>query len=176
MQSVIPGIGLISAAALTLSCAFAPSETFYESRSPDGRRTVTLREQRRMGPDSSVRILAMDHRLGTERVLYSPKGDRVPSVSEVAWFPDSQKVGVLVCDKIADDIVFGFDFANSVILPPQTVVPAIRAELSRRYHVGSRELAGYGGDVLKWACDQFSDAETRFAAREGADAHKTRRQ
>jgi len=65
--------------------------THLISTSPDNKSTVKVLWSRAPG---SVQITVTTS--SAEKILHSPDGDRVPALHEVAWSPDSQRVGVLV--------------------------------------------------------------------------------
>lgn len=145
----------------TSSCVFFPWKTIFQSISPDGRFVLSVWEQA-MGPDSSVRISLSDGKNRSEKILYSPRGDRAPSVCEVTWLADPQRVGVLICDNITNRVVFAFDIAHSVEIPSRSVINDLRNTLRRRYSLSEEQLTEYGGDPLNWACGRNGDAESRF--------------
>ena len=98
----------------------------------------------------------------SERILYSPDGDRIPALHEVAWSSDSHRVAVLVCDLALDKILLGYDLLQAQPLPKGTAAELLEGVIKRRYQLADQDLAEAQGDPITWACSdagrqRFSD-------------------
>jgi hypothetical protein len=116
------------------------------------------------GPDDSVRISlsATKWLHWPQRTIYSDGIDRWPKLTEVYWDCDSGKVGILVCDALAGNIVFAYNVLQRHPIPTETVIDGIRQSLHSRYTLTESQLRAYKYDPIECACDYDSGTYNQF--------------
>jgi hypothetical protein len=117
------------------------------------------------GPDDFVRISLSGTKWlrWPQSTIYSDGKDRWPKLTEVYWDTDSTRVGVLVCDALAGNIVFAYDLVQRRPISTEAVVDGIRRSLHSRYNLTDRQMQAYKYDPIECACDYDSGTYKRFS-------------
>lgn len=113
--------------------------------SPD-RKTAVNAYYAHGGADIHVEITLA--RGDNEITVRPPDGHRVPQFVEVGWSRHSDQFGLLICDTLGGDILFGYDHDHARLLTPSETEALIRGALRIRYHL---PLASTDSEI-DWAC------------------------
>lgn len=96
-------------------------------------------------------------------VVHFDNRDGLPFLAEVVWTRASERAFVLVCDQLSyPPLLVGYSFVDQAKLSDTEVIVPIRWGLAERYRPDERSLAPYGGNIVRWACYQHSDAHDEF--------------
>jgi hypothetical protein len=130
-----------------LSACGLPKD-FYSSKSPDGKRSISVRAHY-IFPDYSVWFTVSEGWRTTK--IHTAPGDRMPTYAEALWLTNST-VAILECDAVGPLEVVGYDFDSG-----KTVNSAARAEMKvyivAKHNPTSEMLAAWQNDPLTWYCD-----------------------
>jgi hypothetical protein len=96
-----------------------------------------------------------------EMTILNDPADRFPGLTEVYW-DQSRRVGVLVCDVLAGNVLFAHDLDQRKVISPEVVVGGIRQSLVSRYDLTGSRLRAYDGDPIACVCDTKSGNRRRF--------------
>jgi|RhiMethySRZTD1v2_1073278.scaffolds.fasta_scaffold93526_5 hypothetical protein len=131
------------------------------SISPDGLFRLTVWTKWGF-PDSSVRVALSEKKWPERTILSDPATDRWPALTEVYWDMQSRRVGVLICDSLASNILFAYDLDQRRVISSEVVIAGIRQSLVSRYHLIGSRIKAYDNDPIACVCDNQSGNFRRF--------------
>jgi hypothetical protein len=128
-----------------ISCSIAERE-FASAQSPDKKTRVSVRSLY-VFPDYTVSFEVRNESFRKRVVM--PE-DRLPLRAEI--YLGSDRVGILICDKIAPTVERNVDLTEGGDLPFEQVRSDLSSQIVRKYEPTDSELTKFDGDVLKWFC------------------------
>ena len=140
--------GLLLAALLFLSgCdGFIGWMSIYTSRSPDGKREVSV-DVKKCLADCAVRVVLNEGWWTSTQ--FGSGDDCVVKFVHTVWVESS--VGVYAYGMFCGPIKVAYDFNAKRAIPFTDVEKDMRSSIIADYGVTRKELAENGGDALKWA-------------------------
>lgn len=123
----------------------------WESRSPDGKATLTLALPRNLW--KGVQVYLEEN--GRTQFHYSGPGDGELYLAEVFWTDDGGLVGVVTCGQPI--LRLGLDRKSGAQVPFSEVWPSMEARLRRRYGIPPSEK-----NVMRWVCGNNDIADNEF--------------
>jgi hypothetical protein len=127
--------------AIATGCRLLVWQPLAHARSPQGNTDVTVLK-RCAGPDCIIRVSSKHG--PTEAILFNEGMDRLPTAALVAWSDDSAVVGIVVCDKVAGNLMAGFEPDRGARIPWEAAKPVVSAWVQRHYRPR--------GDPIDWVC------------------------
>jgi hypothetical protein len=143
-------LAMFSAASIVaITLAGCIPRDFYSSKSPDGKKTVTVRKVD-MPPHFGLWVNVRDGWFS--HTIYDARSDAWPRYAEALW-ESNTSVLVLACDSFGDHVAVGYDFDQKMV-SERAARKRIGTYLVDRYRPNPEALQKWRGEPIDWYCGQ----------------------